>query len=121
MPRDYKLYLSDILEATGKIGVYTSGQEFESFKSDSKTFDAVLRNLEIIGEAAKYVPEEVRNQNPRIEWKKIAGLRAVLAHAYFGVDHAIIWDIIKNHLPALKIETEALLANPPSASCSHPQ
>jgi len=94
MPRDYKLYLQDILEACGKIQAYTSGHGLESFKADSKIFDAVLRNLEVIGEAAKNVPEEVQNRETQIGWKRIKGLRTILAHAYFGVDAEIVWDII---------------------------
>lgn len=110
MPREYKLYLQDILEACGKIEEYTVDQGLESFKADSKTFDAVLRNLEIIGEAAKSVPEEVRSRNAQIDWKKIAGLRVILAHAYFGVDAEIIWDIIRNEMPSLRAEIEKLIS-----------
>jgi uncharacterized protein with HEPN domain len=86
MPRDFRLYLQDIFDACRKIREYTLSRDFESFKADSRTFDAVLRNLEIIGEAVKNVPEEVRDRNPQIAWKKIAGLRIILAHAYFAVD-----------------------------------
>jgi uncharacterized protein with HEPN domain len=121
MPRDYKQYLQDILEACGKIEVYTSGYTFESFKSGSKTFDAVLRNLEIIGEAAKFVPDEVRASDARIDWKSIASLGSILAHAYFGVDAEIIWDIVKDELPALRAEVQVLVTGPPPASSSHPQ
>lgn len=96
MPRNFRLYLQDILDACRKIREYTVGQDFGSFKSDSKTIDAVLRNLEIIGEAVKNVPEEVRNRSPQIARKNIAGLRTILAHAYFAVDATIVWDIIQN-------------------------
>ncbi|MGH9452401.1 MAG: HepT-like ribonuclease domain-containing protein [Terriglobia bacterium] len=111
MPPDYKLYLQDILDACGKIQEYTLGRGFESFKSDSKTFDAVLRNLEVIGEAAKNVSQEVRSLNPQIDWKKIAGLRIILAHAYFGVDAEIIWDVVQNELPALKMGIENMISS----------
>ena len=68
---------------------------------DQKTVDAVVRNLEIVGEAVKKVPESIRLQNPDVDWKKIGGLRDILIHEYFGIDHDIIWDIIQNKLPAL--------------------
>ncbi len=102
MPRDYKVYLEDILQAIEKIRGYTAGLSFASFQSDSKTFDAVVRNLEIIGEATKNIPERVRDTNPQIEWKKVAGLRNILTHEYFGVDAEIIWDIIQNKLRGLE-------------------
>ena len=111
MPRDHKLYLQDILDACGKIRAYTIGLDFESFNSDSKTLDAVLRNLEILSEAAKNLPQEVRNLNPHIDWKRIAGLRIILAHTYFGVDAGIIWDIIQNELPRLRSGIEKVLSS----------
>jgi len=101
MPRDYKVGLEDILEATRKIRSYTLGFTLQAFKQDSKTFDAVVRNLEIIGEAAKNLPDTVRSKHPEIDWKRIGGLRDILIHEYFGVDAEIIWDIVENKLSAL--------------------
>lgn len=109
MPRDYRVYLDDILEATEKIREYTAGLSLKDFKGDSKTLDAVVRNLEIIGEAAKKVPDEVRLQAPDVAWKKIAGLRDILIHEYFGIDVTIIWDIIENKLPVLENDVRRLL------------
>jgi len=109
MPRDYKLYLEDIQQAIGKIYEYISGLDFEIFKKDSKTIDAVVRNLEIVGEAVKQVPENVRIMHPNIDWKKIAGLRDILIHSYFGVDIEIIWSIIQNNLPELKEQIDNIL------------
>ncbi len=99
MRRDYKVYLEDILEAIGRIRKYTSGVTAEALGSDTKTLDAILRNLEVIGEAAKKIPETVRAQNPQIEWRKIAGLRDIIIHEYFNVDTEISWDITQNKLP----------------------
>ena len=85
MPRDVRVHLDDILEACTRISSYTSELSLEHFRSDQKTVDAVVRNLEVIGEAAKKVPDEVRNVIP-VEWKRISGLRDVLIHEYFGID-----------------------------------
>lgn len=101
--------MEDVLEAIGKIRDYTRGLSLEAFKAGSKTFDAVVRNLEIIGEAVKQVPEEVRSQSPQVEWKRIGRLRDLLIHHYFGVDADIIWDIIQNKLDALEQATRSLL------------
>jgi uncharacterized protein with HEPN domain len=102
MPRDFEVYLEDILQAIGKIRNYTAGLTRDEFDQDDKTIDAVIRNLEIIGEAAKMIPEFIRATHPSIEWKKIAGLRDILAHQYFGVDLDIVWDILQNKLPDLE-------------------
>jgi uncharacterized protein with HEPN domain len=102
MPRDFDLYVEDIREAIAKINDYTAGLTREAFAEDSKTIDAVVRNLEIIGEAAKMIPESVRANYRRVEWRKIAGLRDILAHHYFEVDLEIVWDILQTKLPALE-------------------
>jgi len=109
MPRDYKIYLEDIVEAIRKIRFFTTGLSLQAFSSDVKTFDAVIRNLEIIGEAIKRVPEEIRSLYPDVEWKKIAGLRDILAHEYFGIDIEIIWDVIHNKFPVLEKQIKQML------------
>ena len=109
MPRDYKVYMEDILKAAEKVIKYTAGLSPEDFVRDEKTLDAVVRNLEIIGEAVKNVPEDIRKQFPHIEWKKIAGLRDILIHEYFGIDVEIVWDVITNKLPSLKREVRKIL------------
>lgn len=100
--RTYKLYLKDILTAIKKINEYTKGLTFDKLKGKGLVVDAVVRNLEIIGEASKNIPKRIRVEHPDIEWKKICGLRDILAHEYFGVDIQILWDIIKNKLPDLQ-------------------
>lgn len=100
--RDWKVFINDILKCAERIVDYTSGYDFEKFVFDIKTYDAVLRNLEIIGEAVKNIPEDVRKEYEFVEWKKIAGLRDIVIHDYFGVNDDIIWDIVKNKIPQLK-------------------
>jgi uncharacterized protein with HEPN domain len=100
--RDWKILLEDILEAAAKIEHYTKNLSRDDFVSNSMVVDAVVRNLEIIGEAAKNVPAEVQNKLQNVPWKKLAGIRNRIVHEYFGVDLNIIWFIIENELSQLK-------------------
>jgi uncharacterized protein with HEPN domain len=108
MPRDYEVYLEDILQAITKIRQYTAGLSPAAFAGDAKTLDAVVRNLEVIGEAAKTIPEAIRSQHPEVDWKKLVGLRNILIHEYFGVDAELIWDIIQNKLASLEEQIRAM-------------
>jgi uncharacterized protein with HEPN domain len=112
MSRDYKVYLDDIVAAIDKIASFTAGFSEQQFADDPKTLDAVIRNLEIIGEAAKNVPEDIRQRFPTIEWRKAAGMRDLLIHQYFAVDIDIVWDIVRNKLPQLRREVTSIFAHP---------
>jgi uncharacterized protein with HEPN domain len=110
MSRDVRLYLGDICESCEKIMRYCQGLSFDQFVADEKTFDAVVRNLEIIGEAAKHIPVEVRERYADVKWNKIAGLRDIVVHEYFGLDEDILWDIVQNEVPALLDQMRRIIA-----------
>ena len=101
MSRDESLYLADIQEACEKVIRFTKGMTYKEFFRDDLHFDAVLRNLEIIGEAVKNVSEETRQKYSNIKWRKIAGFRDIVAHGYFGVNDETVWDIVENEIPTL--------------------
>jgi len=109
MPRDYKQQLDDILQAISFIREYVQDMDYKAFEADRKTQDAVIRNLEIIGEAARTVPDEVKDKAAEIEWYKIMALRNILIHEYFGVNLKIIWDVIQNKLNAVESTCRRLL------------
>ena len=102
MPRDAAVFLDDMIEASERIEGFVKGMSFDAFAADQKTCDAVIRNLEVIGEAAKAMPDNVRSRCKDVEWKKIAGLRDILIHQYFGVDLEILWDVVQNKLPKMR-------------------
>lgn len=108
--REPVLLLEDILEATNKIQEYTKDINIDSFSSDSKTIDAVVRNMEIIGEAANHIPNSYKTKHFNINWRQIIGLRHRVIHDYFGVDVRIIWTIVEKDLPILKQNILQLLA-----------
>lgn len=109
MLREYEDYLNDISDAIKKIEIFIKGLEFDDFKKDDKTKFAVIRALEIIGEATKNIPDDIRNKHPKIPWKDMAGLRDVLIHGYFGVDEEIVWLTIKEKIPEIKPKIESIL------------
>ncbi|MHA2227463.1 MAG: HepT-like ribonuclease domain-containing protein [Candidatus Hodarchaeales archaeon] len=106
--RTPKLFLDDILKSINQINLYIGGLTYDQFHKDLKTVDAVIRNLEIIGEAVKNLPNDIINKNPEVNWKGATTMRDRLIHGYFGVDEAIVWATITNDLPKLKKQIEAI-------------
>jgi len=100
--RPVDLLLDDICEAIDRIEQYISGMSFDVFSKDRKSVDAVVRNLEIIGEASNRLPADFKNSHSQIEWHKVVGLRHRIVHEYFGIDLQIVWQILKKDLPSLR-------------------
>lgn len=109
MPREFRLFLQDILEAIHNARTYVAGISLDAFLADRKTIDAVIRSLEVIGEATKNVPDEIRSKYPHVEWKRLAGLRDILIHKYFGLSLEVIWDIVQNRTVILQQQIEQVL------------
>jgi len=109
MSRDEIMYLQDIAESCEKVLRFTADLTLSELIQDEKTYDAVVRNLEIIGEAAKHISQDIRKQLQGIEWRKIARMRDMLAHAYFGIDNDILWDVVQNKVPQLRRSISAFL------------
>ena len=109
MKRDHRDYLEDILAAIDESAEFTRDISFEVFTRDRKTVNAVVRSLEVLGEAAKRIPDHLRAEAPDVPWKYMAGMRNKLIHEYFGVDLSIVWTVIKIELPPLRPKIEHLL------------
>lgn len=109
MSREYKLYLRDILEAQERIREYTEKMTYEEFAQSKITVDAVVRNLEVIGEVARKLPPEIKKKSSEIEWRKIVAMRNVLTHEYFGVNTKIVWDVVQNKIEQIGIFCQKLL------------
>ena len=111
--KDDAVFLLHIRDSCGRILEYTVGGR-EAFLADPKTRDAVVPNIEIIGEAAKNLSAEFRDKHPDIPWKRMAGMRDRVIHAYFGVDADLVWEVVEKHVPELKSRIESLLELPPA-------
>lgn len=108
MSRSLQLYLEDICTSCAKVQRYTLNMSLEDFVEYERTYDAVVRNLQIIGEAVKQISPEVRDQYPAVEWRKIADLRDILAHAYFSLENETLWDIVQNKVPELQEQMQQI-------------
>ena len=109
MSRSLRLYFDDILVSCDKILRYSKGLDYKTFMAVELRVEATLSNLEIIGAAGTQVPREMRAKYPRVEWRKIAGLRDILAHAYLSLEDETIWDIIQTKIIPLKSEVETII------------
>jgi len=109
MKRDIGLYIKDILDCIDKIEEFTKNMSFDDFVKDDKTASAVIRKLEVIGEATKNIPESIRERYKDIPWKDMARMRDKIIHFYFGVDYEIVWKVIIQRLPQIKPLIKKLL------------
>jgi uncharacterized protein with HEPN domain len=117
--RSWRLFLEDIVEASDRALRYSEGKDLSTFSADEMAYDAVLRNLQIIGEAAKAVPADVRQRHPEVDWKGMAGLRDVLAHAYFGLDDETLWDVVTTKVRSCGTRFGESSANTPDPTPPH--
>lgn len=102
MKRNVTLYVRDIVQNMQDAEEFIQGMSYDQFVADKKTFNAVVRSIEVIGEAAKHVPESVRSKYPAVPWKEMAGMRDKVIHFYFGVDREAVWLVAKERIPAIK-------------------
>ncbi|KAA9022289.1 HepT-like ribonuclease domain-containing protein [Niallia endozanthoxylica] len=109
MQREPRVFLEDILTAAVKVEKFTKGLSYEDFINNDLVADAVIKNILVIGEATKNIPEEIRNINAQIEWRKMAGMRDMMFHGYFSINDRIVWDVVQNKIPTLKQQVEVLL------------
>lgn len=107
--KNWQLRAEDIIESIQNIRTYTEGMNYFTWCKDKKTIDAVIRNFEIIGEAANHIPADIQSRYPNIPWQQMRGIRNLLIHEYFGVDEEVVWETIQNDIPALEIIFNQLL------------
>ena len=109
--RDSRLLLKDIIDAISAIEKFTDNISYEEFVSNDEKLSAVIRKFEIIGEATKALPDDLKNTYPEIPWKEMAGFRDKLIHFYFGIKYELVWRAIKNRLPGLKESIQRIMSN----------
>ncbi|MBT9131335.1 MAG: hypothetical protein DDT42_01576 [candidate division WS2 bacterium] len=109
MRREYKLFIQDILDSIKEIEEFVGDMDFNEFYSDRKTRSAVVLKIEIIEEATKNIPKEIKAKYKGLPWKNMAGMRDKTSHFYFGIDYKIVWNVIKKRLPEIKSEVENIL------------
>jgi uncharacterized protein with HEPN domain len=109
--RDVRLFIVDMLEAVKKVERYTTGLTFEQFEGNDMVVDAVVRNLEVIGEAARHIPEDLRHRYTGVDWRRVAGFRNIVIHEYFDIDLMIVWTIATERLQDLRSVLETILAD----------
>lgn len=106
--REWRFYLDDMLEFAEKVLTYTNGMKQEGFVATGLSYDATLRNLELIGEAATHIPDEIRADYPEIPWRMIIATRNKLIHGYLGIDDDTLWSIIQDDVPDLVVQLKSL-------------
>ena len=99
--RELRDYINDLIQACEDILSFTEGMSYSDFASDKKTINAVVRSLEVIGEATKKLPMSLRGKYPDVPWKHMAGMRDKLIHEYFGIDKQMIWQVVQKHIPKI--------------------
>ena len=109
LTRNWHLYVEDMIEFGEGVLSYAAGLDRDAFVADRRTYDAVLRNIELIGESATHVPDDIRASHPEIEWRSIIGARNRVAHAYLGIDDDVVWDIVQTAIPDLLPKLRCLL------------
>lgn len=110
MIREYKLFLQDIVNAINDIDNFIKGMDYTAFYKDEKTKSAVVWKIEVIGEAAKNIPQNVRSKHKKVPWKDMAKIRDKIAHFYFGIDYEIVWKVVKERLSGIKKDIERIKA-----------